>query len=282
MPLLNNAEDDRQSPQEGTGGAAHVRLISSIAPDFLAAVSLGLVPGVTRVHSYGSNPDVDTGSLPESAWGSSGRYPWIPTARALQIRSTSAADNPAGAGAESVVISSLDSARVPNPQTVVLNGTTPVALPLNVFRINLARVASLGSAVAVDAVTSNIGDLIIEDVASPNTVRAIILAGIGQTRQAPYTVPTGFVLIVNQVFLDVLTPTGAVGQYARVSTWLKTLSGVVAMPVEFGNTSSTPYRHDSNPPVPIPAGTDLDLLIVNVSDNNTAITVAWNGLLCQL
>lgn len=254
----------------------------TVPPYFGLAVAAGLCPSWTVGRVLGMNPDVDTGTTPESVWSGGGRYPWIPTARALQIRSTSAADTAAGTGAASVAFTLLDSGRLPLvTPNVTLNGLTAVPISGLPFRINSASLASMGSARAVDDVSSNAGDLIIEDVAAPNTVRAIIPAGAGRLKQAAFTVPMGFTLMINSVLLDVKSPSGSVGQYFRLATWFKMPSGVVIQPIEFGNTSSGPYLHESDPPITALQGWDVDLLVTNTSDNNEVVTAAFNGFIRQ-
>lgn len=246
-------------------------------PDFLDAVSFGVAPGYIRVGNFGHNPDVDINTVPEDAWTNGGRYPWMLAATTLRVKSTSAADSPAGTGVASVTINGLDIAFNAISQTIILNGITPVAVPIDLYRINSVRSVSVGSAAVIAIGAANAGDITVEDVAGPNTVRAIIPTGYGGTRQAPYTVPAGQALLVKQILLDVKSPSGSVGQYARLSTYFKTVAGVISQPIEFGDTSGGPYPHNIDPPILVTAGMDFSLLLTNTSDNNTAITGAWNG-----
>lgn len=252
-----------------------------VSLDVRSAAAFGLLPGLTRVAALGTVLDVDPGTVPEDVWTNGGRYPWLPTATALQLRSTDAADNPSGIGASRVLLNVLDSQLVQRAVIVTLNGITPVALPSPVLRINSMIVLAMGSAYPAGATSTNVGDLILEDVAGA-TLRGIVQAGVGITQQSCYTVPFGFSLGIYQLMLDVRSPSGALGQMARMVTYFKSPAGGSRTPLLFGNTSASPYAHSINPPIVITAGTDFSLLVTEVSDNNSVVTAAWNGVLRAL
>ncbi len=243
-------------------------------PGFPFAVAIGNVPGYAAVRGVGFNPSVDTGTIPEDIWGGAGLFNWIDTPTALQVRSTSASDAAAGVGAQTVRFTTLVGDYAMLDQIVTLNGVTPVPIPTNCIAINGGRCLTAGSS------GTNVGDLIVEDVAGA-TVRAIILAGKGATRQCPYTVPAGKTLVVPWLLLGVDSPTGAIGKYATIETYFKPVTGGGAAysPLRLGNTNGQPYNLFVDPPVVIPERTRFSLRVASVSDNNTAITGAWNGIL---
>jgi hypothetical protein len=242
-------------------------------PDFNMAVAWGLLaPNYTRAFAIGYNPDVDTGTTPEDAWGSNGLYPWLPAPTSLEVVSTGASDANAGTGAHTISITTLDVNYVSTSQTITLNGLTPVAIPGSPLRINACRCTSAGSGGV------NAGDIIIRD-AGAGATRGIILTGIGVMRQAPFTVPAGFTLAVKYILLAVDSPTGATGKFASISTYFKSATTAIIQPLQIGNTNTTPYNHFSDPPLVIQEKTDFALRINTVSDNNTIITAGWNGIL---
>lgn len=248
---------------------------SELQPYFGDAVSFGMVPRFTRAAGLGYNPDVDTGTTPEDAWGAPGVYPWLPGLTSLEILSSGAGaanDTAAGTGARTVSITTLDANYNVVPMTLTLSGTTPVALPAQVLRINGLRVATAGSG------NTNAADIIVRD-AGGGTTRGIILAGIGVARQAPYTVPAGFTLAIRQVLLVVDSPAGSVGQFATISTYFKTPTGAAIQPLVLGNTSGQPFAHSSDPPIIAAEKTDFSLIITKATDNNTIVTAGWNGIL---
>ncbi len=239
------------------------------------AVSLGLVAKHSRAGGFGNNPDVDTNTVPEDAWTGGGLYPWMVAATLLQIRSTSASDTAAGVGTHSVLVSGLDINFVPISQTVTLNGTAAVAIPTALYRINSVLPGVPGSSQV------NVGDIIVEDVAAGNTVRAIAPAGYGTTRQAPYTVPVGCNLLIKQLYLGILSPAGVGGRAASLSTYFKFTGGMYRLPITITTANNISYLHIIDPPISLTAGTDFSLRITNLSDSNSDITGAWNGILVQ-
>ena len=245
---------------------------SLLAPDFNSSVSFGLVPRYTRAFGIGYNPDVDTGTTPEDAWGGAGLYPWLPALTSLEVVSTSALDSVAVTGARTVTVTTLVGDYVSSPQVITLNGLTAVPIPIQAIRINGGRCLTAGS------VGTNVGDIIIRD-AGGGTIRGIILAGFGTMRQAPYTVPAGFTLAVGYILLAVDSPSGSVGKFASISTYFKSPTGAAIQPLQIGNTNGQPYNHFSDPPLIVAERTDFALRINNASDNNTIVTAGWNGIL---
>lgn len=244
-------------------------------PEFGDAVSYGLVPRYTRASGLGYNPDVDTATTPEDAWGNSGPYPWLSGLTSLEILSVGALaanDTAAGTGARTVTVTALDANYNIVSLVMTLNGVTPVALPSQVLRINAIRVTTAGSG------NTNAADIILRD-AGGGTTRGIILTGVGTSRQAPYTVPAGFTLAIRQILLVVDSPAGSVGQFATIATYFKSPTGAAIMPLVLGNTSGQPYSHFSDPPIMANEKTDFSLIITKATDNNTIVTAGWNGIL---
>ena len=236
--------------------------------DFYDAVALGKIPKYTRASAIGNNPDVDTTSFPEDAWSGGGLYPWLPNGvnTALQIRSTSASDT---------MVVNVFGLTAPQFRAVTvtptLAGTTPVSLATALTRINLA----------MPATGLNVGDIIIEDVAAPNTIRAIIPAGVGVTQQAAYTVPEGGTLLIRQIYIGMLPASGASARQATVKTYFRFPSGATRLTVQLQMANGQSYAHAIEPPIALVTGTDFNLRVDHVSDNNSNITCAWNGILVQ-
>lgn len=239
--------------------------------DFNTAVGFGLVPGVRRVTALGNNPDVDLATLPEDVWTGGGQYPWMTASTALEIVSTSVNDAAAGTGARTVLIQGLDINYVEVNQTVTLNGTTPVAVPTQLFRINNALIMSAGSGKV------NAGDINIRN-AGAGTVRAIIPLGYGITRQAVYTVPAGHTLSIHSQFFNNIRAGGTVRD-TTIANFIQSPNGFYRLPLEL-DVDGNPYRHDGTPGVIIPEKTDYCHRVTFVSAaNDTNVTTAILGIL---
>lgn len=245
---------------------------NDVFPELRTAVALGQVAGYSRAFGLGYAPDVDTATVPQDAWGGIGLFNWMTGATSLEAVSTSASDSAAGTGARTVTFSTLTGDYVSTPQTITLNGLTPVAIPIQAIANNGGRVLTAGSG------ETNVGDIILRD-AGGGTIRGIILAGKGVMRQASYTVPAGKTLIISQLVIAVDSPTGAVGKFAGVETYFKSPTGASVQPLYLANTNGTPYPHFSDPPIMVLERNRFSLRIVKVSDNNTIVSAGWNGVL---
>lgn len=231
----------------------------------------GALTGYVRVASLGNNPDVDTGTLPEDIWSGGGTYPWMTGSTSLEIVSDSVNDAAAGTGARTVVVNGLDTLWAERAISVTLNGTTPVALSVPLYRINSALITSAGSGKV------NAGALTVRD-AGAGTTRAIIPVGYGITRQSQFTVPKGSTLQILSQFFG-FNRTSASSRFATFATFIQGASGMYRMPLEITIGDEPPYRHDGVPGIVIPEKTDYGLRCTFVSNDNSDLTAAWLGVM---
>lgn len=239
--------------------------------DFLTDIGFGLNFNYRRVTALGANPDVDIASLPEDVWTGGGAYPWMTGSTALEVVSSSAADAAAGTGARSVLIQGLDIDYLEVSQTVALNGITPVAIPISLFRVNTAMIMSAGTGKV------NAGDISIRDTGG-GTVRAILPAGYGITRQSSFTVPAGNTLQILSQFFGFNEVAGG-NKFARFATFIQSSAGVYRMPLELAIGDEPPYRHDGSPGLTIPEKTDFCHRCTAISNDNSSVTAAWLGIM---
>ena len=244
----------------------------SVSSEFALAVGWSLPRGYTRTAAFGFNPSIDIATVPEDVWTGGGIYPWMTAATSLEIVSTSAADTAAGTGARSVLITGLDINYVAVTQTVVLNGTTAVALATQLFRVNSMLVLSAGTG------TTNAGTINLRD-SGGGTVRSIIGVGVGLTQQSPFTVPAGFTLQVVSIY-NSITGTGT-ARTADITTYFKTSTGVARTPITLTCSDGKPYRHDGLPGIMVVEKTDFSMRVTSVSNNGSSVTCAWLAILRQ-
>lgn len=155
----------------------------------IVAVAVGLallgasLPGGTHFYKFGVAESVAAGDVGEviwSAFGAADKNPFPAAAGSLTVVSSSVNDTAAGSGCRNVEFEGLqeddngDKVRLRNSSD--LNGTTPVAVADDVFRINRAVCTSGGANNA-----NNDGAI---DFKIGTTIIAQIPAGIGQTEMA--------------------------------------------------------------------------------------------------
>ena len=206
--------------------------------------AFGAVTGHTRISGVGSNPDVDTGTLPEDVWDGGGLYPFLTASTALEIVSSDVNDSAAGTGARTVSVAGLNSSYVPVNQTLTLNGTTPVAIPTALFRIQNIRISS---------------------------------AGTGKVNAGIITVPAGFSLVMGPWAFSI-SRSVATG-YASIASYIGDPSGFFRLGFEIGISTDSPYLHNDStlgmPIIVIAEKNDFGFRCTSVTANNTRINAAW-------
>lgn len=238
----------------------------------LAIKSLATSP-IRRVTALGNNPDVDQGSLPEDIWTVGGVYPFPTAATSFEVVSTQAADSAAGIGARTIRISGLDANYDEVSEIVTMNGTTPVAVVTQFFRINNVLMLTVGSNEV------NVG--IINVNRSPGGLtQAQIPVGLGVSRQAIFTVPAGYTLVINST-LFAITRAGGVDKTVTIANFFRTPVGAFRLPFEISISQSFPYRHDGEPGIPIAEKTDVGFRAVESSVSDVSVTVGFLGILVK-
>lgn len=255
-----------------------------LAPDFGTLISTGQeLPGYQRAFAIGYNPDIDIATTPEDCWGGSGLFNFpVAGGVAMQIRSDNAADTAAGTGMRTVNLTLLDPSfnAMTGVSAVPLNGITPVLI--SGFNPALIQASNGIRGVTAGSVGTNVGTIFLESIGGA-IVYGVILPGIGVANQAPYVVPAGFTLLIPQLLLNVNSPSGTINFFAQMRTKFRFFSATndscVIQPLVIGNTNGSPYAHMSDPPIVVPEKAQFSLPVTVVSDNNTVVTAAWNGLL---
>ncbi len=158
--------------------------------------------------------------------------------------------------------------------TIATNGTTPVAVPSQCFRINTFVITSAGSGKV------NAGDISIRD-SGGGTLRGLIPVGLGTAQQSNYTVPAGWTLqIVSQLFA-LTKSSGTQVRYADIATYMQfpNSGNFYRIPVTYSVSDTAPYRHDGLPGIILTEKTDFILRVRSVSANGLDVSASWLGIM---
>lgn len=245
--------------------------------DYFTDVGFGLVEGHSGFIFIGNNQDVDQVTVPENFWPGGGLYPWMTGATSLEVVSSSAEDGPTGTGIKTIVLTVLDVNYVQSNIFVNLNGTTPVAISGQWFRINGASCAVKGSgAPAFRAL--NVGDITVRD-AGAGTTRAVIKAGIGNAQQCLFTVPLGFTAQLLSIYIGFDRGTGGgATRYLTASPYLQFPTGVTQLGLNISCDGQAQHSTIA-PGLSLPEKTDCALEIISVSADNSNVTGAIFGVM---
>jgi hypothetical protein len=147
-------------------------------------IAEGKFNGYGITNKFGTNPDIDTNTVPEDVWENGGTYTgWAAAAENLMVVSTSAADASAGTGARTGTVICLDSTYTQVTVSFTLNGTTPVNTGSSVIRCHTASISTAGSGGV------NAGALSFYQQTTTANIFLSMTAGRNQTNCSCYTVP---------------------------------------------------------------------------------------------
>lgn len=238
-------------------------------------ISAGLVPHVSFVEFIGSNPDIGTGTVPETLWAVGGVYNWRAAAATVFVVSDDAHDDgtPPNSGALAVTIEGLDADWLEISETITMNGLSEVESTKEFLRVNAAYVSSAG------ATGTNEGNITVSDTGGANPV-AYIALGEGGSQTAVYSVPADAVLLLDGFYVTARDATGA--SSADIS--LRTRCNQSAAPawknawvMVIDKVFSSPF----NLPHPFPAKSDIELRATAVGANGTVSNWHGHGLLIR-
>lgn len=222
-------------------------------------VARGLVKGARHVHVLGYNPDIDTGTDPETVWVTGGVYPWdtLVSANTIYYSSNNAADN------MTLVVTGLDNNFNEVTDTITLSGTTPVAGAVKLLRIN-------------DVYTNNgvnVGEISMRFANSTGTVVDSIAVGYGQNTTGIYTVPAG-----KTAYLYAGDASTNLNKETTIVFRIRLHDGTMRV-AHIAELSNGAYRYDFHIPQALPEKADLEVYVMNTLDNNTRVACNFDLLL---
>ncbi len=241
--------------------------------DFGLNVQRGLIPGISVIHRFGRNPDIDISSGFSDLWNdvlSAGHYTGFDAADAeiVNISSDDANDSLTGTGANTIMLLGLGIGNTPQTEIIELNGTTAVQSTLTYLRLDNALVMTGGNGVDPNAVNS--GTISCNQSITTANFFFHIVPGTNRTTIACFTIPEGKVGYMTSLFVT-LAKKGSAGVEPRA---LVRLPGGVFQVVEWlaisGSGSSYVDRQFNAPLLGIPAGTDIKLQ-ADTDTNNVGV-----------
>ena len=172
-------------------------------------IAFGKVANIDSWEKTGYNPDV--GATAEDMWAVSAPYVWPLVAQQMEVVSSAAADNLAGAGIQRVQVGYLDANYVEHSEVVKLDGVTPQATTaVDIFRIQSFRAYQVGA----NGIAS--GNVDIRMIGGAATIYSRIGTGFTRARNQTWTVPAGKTLYVTSLCFSTGAP--AVGHNVLFTT----------------------------------------------------------------
>lgn len=180
-------------------------------------VAMGRVGNATTWNKFGYNLDVDTGAT-ETIWSPGGRYASLNSADTLVVTSSDAADdgNPAGTGANSVIIYGVDANFAAQTEVVTLNGISGVTTSSSWRGVN--RVANY----LVGSGGTNAGTITITATTGGAT-HAQLPAGQGTTQQCIFFTQAGYTALADWLFINCNKIGAGSEPIVTIKGWVKSL-----------------------------------------------------------
>ena len=235
--------------------------------NFFSGVTAGRIAGHTRVTALGHTP---TPAANTDVWEGGGLYPFQATATVLEILSSSASDTAAGTGARTFTLAGLDANFNQISEVLTLNGVTPVQTVKSYIRVNTLQIASAGSGGV------NAGDVTLR-VTGAGATQAIARALFGYAKQAIFTVPAGFTMVVQDLLFGVAGNGNAVNvtfSFTRVGP-----TGLITTTNEYNANPSSPIQRLPLMGVTVAPMTALTPRITLVGGVPTGAYASFEGLL---
>lgn len=150
------------------------------------AATVGTVNGLSGVHKFGKNEDIDSGSVPETIWTAGGVYPFQSSTFQLEVLSSDPNDDAGDTGARTLQIQGLRGAGWDQAtEDITLDGVTPVTTTITDWiRVSRVFLLTAGSSQVNEGV-------ITARLAGGGATQAQIAVGQGQTQQAIFSTPGG-------------------------------------------------------------------------------------------
>lgn len=251
----------------------------SVRPtDFTSEVALGRRQGWTTWNKFGYNTDIDTTTDPEivASWG--GTFAYITTGETLDIVSSSTADDgdPAGTGAQQIIIYGVDENWNPQTEIVTMNGQTTVTTTSQWIGINRVAIYLAGSG------KSNAGTIDVTGT-STSTQLAQMPVGQGTSQQLIFYVPANHQFLATWLVLNALKEGPASAPIVTFKGWV--YSAVANAEYEvYRGSEDTNATTDLilNPPEPFIIGEkSIFWITAETTQNDTTVRGRFSGKLVR-
>ena len=219
-------------------------------PHLLFDIAQGKMYDSEALNIFGFNRAIGTSF--ETIWNDGGNYVYPSSALPMTIVSSSASDT------MQVLVSGLDASYNEVKQTVTLTGTSPVAIPTSLLRINSAIILS----------GENVGNI---TIANGGVTYGYIEALLGVTQACVYTVPAGYDAYIFRITANSATTNGQ--KYLFIRNVTRASNGRT-LRVSEATFATSQVNYDRQIPFKIAEKTDFEFEAKSsASDNEIGIFV---------
>ena len=248
--------------------AASILALVQKSGQFNLNVARGLETGMTSVHKFGANFDIDTGTTPETIWSFGGEYPWFhwdsddSRAQTVWVVSTDNADQ------GNIKIEGLDSDFLYQEEVISLTGTTASSSVSKYSRISRMQYSPATNRFNVGQIEGRV------DGATGHTI-AHIPIGYSQTLMGLYTIPSN-----KTGYLTDFEIGSSQSSDAQVELFVRELNteGNFFRIRHVGFVFENQYKVNFVNPIVLQPGADIEVRVRSANANNVAVSASFNIL----
>lgn len=230
--------------------------------DSSVLICLGQMSDYESVFVFGTNRDVDSGSLPEDIWNGGGLYPGFPTGAPERVEVFSSDAGDAGTITIRGLLTSASTRYV--TETIQMNGLTPVQSVNSYYRVNQG-IYHTGS-----PLTFNLGTITCRHVTTTANIFFAMPIGRSITAVCAYTLPAN--CTGSLVWLRAQMGSAQPNDSLNAALWLRALGDSPILSAIFPISTTIPYVLDPYVGVRLSPGTDIVMRILEAQGNSIIVT----------
>lgn len=224
------------------------------------------VSNLKLINKFGYNSEIDTATDPEDVWSYGGLYTFISSPVPLFISSSDNTDT------QIITVSGLDENWLPQTQTVTLVGQTKTPIAGTWMRID--RAFNSDSTEFAGRVYIYEDTTPVAGVPTASFVRGVIETDAQQTQMALYTIPDDVNGYIPSIIANIYNA-GNADSSALIQMRVRFEGGVFRDIFRFSlnSTGSSTNTYSFQFPVKFPPRTDIIFRVIEVSKNDTAVSI---------
>lgn len=233
------------------------------SPSLLDSMSFS---NLNLINTFGYNSKIDTTTSPEDVWSYGGIYTFITSPIPLFISSSDNTDT------QIITVSGLDENWLTQTQTVTLSGQTKTPIAGTWMRID--RAFNSDSTEFAGRVYIYNDTTPVAGVPSASFVRGVIEPDVQQTQMALYTIPNNVNGYIPTIIANIYNA-GNADSSALIQMRVRFEGGVFRdiFRLSLNTTGSSTNTYSFLFPIKFPPKTDIIFRVIEVSKNDTAVSI---------
>lgn len=245
--------------------------------EFAERIVNGTDPKRFNIHKFGQNLDVDTGTIPEDLWQYGGVATLPSSAVSAYLSSSNSADQGLAVGIEG--LDANYDLKTVTQATDGTDGQTPILVAggtwIRIFRAYTILAPGTAGNVYLNAESNHVAGV----PQDATKVLAHYIIASQQTQQAIYTIPDGYIGLMNKWWASIVESTN---KAAQVVLQKREFGGIWrdVQNVGLNTVGVSAWQYEWLEPEKLPAKTDVKIICRSVKADDTEITGGFD-IVCK-